>query len=712
MNSSKEEELGSGVQHVRLVMVPQDKVNPFYEEVREGCEFQAKKLSSESIHVECLFLGPDLVDRDEQNRIVRDLIANNTTKNISTPPQWRIHGLAMAVSIKELAVQWAEEAFQANLPFFTFDSDAPESRRLMYIGTDNYGFGKSLAKVLLQIQSSKDDQQQQQQQQQEPQSSNRRRQYAIVVADSPNLKLRADGIRSRLQAEDWVEVESSPLNAQGNSTYAIELMKQVAATGTVDAILPVGAWPMRVDPIRLYQDYVEQYPLVWNVVADKDPAQVEMLDRGYVDGLVGQMPFQMGTTTIEKLYQVVTACHDNMYPFDDVTTCDLRQFQKGDTFFETSVVEVIRVPQTLKDLQVDMRYLGNWIYFGFVLFGIVALLALGFILWTLQNRTKPIIKAAQPGFLIVVAVGVLVMASSIIPMSFDDGWVSAEAASSACMVTPWLLSLGFSTCFSALLSKTWRTNQIFRRGSTFQRVKVTPRDALLPFVILVGLNILIVTLFTVLAPLEYKRQNEKGTDDWNRVIATYGFCTSTEGNSLAFGITLVTINVGVLILANYQAYQARSIQSQFSESRYIGLIMASLLQIFLVGLPMLLLLNGQGFPLAQYVVKVLIVFVTCLSVLLWLFVPKVSIAHFYSAEAEEQRAKTSRHKRIPDSAFIETSRKRPSKGSDKHSSKVLSKCYEVEKPQISDGDMARATGPASLRADCNAETMDQGSGMH
>jgi ribose transport system substrate-binding protein len=39
---------------------------------------------------------------------------------------------------------------QAGIPVITFDSDAPNSKRIVYIGTDNY-FGVQPAKVLKQV---------------------------------------------------------------------------------------------------------------------------------------------------------------------------------------------------------------------------------------------------------------------------------------------------------------------------------------------------------------------------------------------------------------------------------------------------------------------------------------------------------------------------------------------------------------------------------
>ena len=151
---------------------------------------------------------------------------------------------------------------------------------------------------------------------------------------------------------------------------------------------------------------------------------------------------------------------------------------------------------------------------------------------------------------------------------------------------------------------------------------------MLPFVVLLFANVLTLSLFTALAPLEMIRQDHPGTDDWNRVISTYTTCqTSTAptdrwgAGSAPYYATLVIINFTAMVVANVQAYQARSIQVEFSESRYIAISVASLLQTSVIACPILYLI--RELPEVSYVLKVGIVFINCLVILLCIFVPKI-----------------------------------------------------------------------------------------
>ena len=132
------------------------------------------------------------------------------------------------------------------------------------------------------------------------------------------------------------------------------------------------------------------------------------------------------------------------------------------------------------------------------------------------------------------------------------------------MVFPWLLFLGFTTTFAALFSKTWRIHQIFTNAKDFKRVQVLPRDVLLPYIILMSINIIILICWTAIAPMKYVREPLPGTDDWNRAISTYGHCTS-YGSSKYGGwpyiIVLLCVGVILLFIANVYAYRSRHIQT-------------------------------------------------------------------------------------------------------------------------------------------------------
>jgi len=203
--------------------------------------------------------------------------------------------------------------------------------------------------------------------------------------------------------------------------------------------------------------------------------------------------------------------------------------------------------------------------------------------------------------------------------------------------------------FSALFAKTWRVNKIFHNPNRFKRIKVTEMDVMKPYIFMMGINLLVLSCWTAIAPLTYNRYDAVGTDDWNRVISTYGICTS-ESESKAtddfwpfLGVILV-INISLLVIANVQGYKARSIQTEYSESRYIIVIMTSMIQMFTLAVPCISLLSKQ--PRPYFIVMIIVIFCVSSAVLGFMFWPKILHTRLWIIEqAEKERIKAEKKKK-------------------------------------------------------------------
>lgn len=301
------------------------------------------------------------------------------------------------------------------------------------------------------------------------------------------------------------------------------------------------------------------------------------------------------------------------------------------------VVSYNLIPLELPPLDVDENLLGNLKYVGYTFFGIIAFAVLLSVCWTVYHRKSIVVRAAQPFFLVMVAVGVLLMSSALVPLSFDDGGDPENNSETfnvgVCMSIPWLAFTGFTVTFSALFSKTWRVNRLFRTKNGHARLQVNEKDVLAPFVVLLTCNIAVLLCWTLLDPLTYVRREYDGTDFWNRVIASYGSCRSD--NAAAYLVPLGLLNFCVLLTACSEAYEARNIEVEFSESKYIGLTIFSLCQGFMTGIPIVTVVRET--PEAFYLVLALAVFVICMVVLLLIFLPKYQMRKEYGRMSEVQQ---------------------------------------------------------------------------
>lgn len=260
----------------RFAVVPKAMNNPFFDLTRDGCMAEAAKLGN----VECIYLGPVEHESATQAQIIDDFITQG------------VDGLAISVSDIAAATTVINKAVEAGIAVITFDSDAPDSQRTAYVGTDNKEFGTALGEMLLQV---------------APNGGT----YAMISggAAAPNLALRVDGVREALAGSNWTEVPGSPSFSNDDIALAVQQAGDfVTANPELKAIVPVGGWPMFapdgwrnfVEPNKARVDSGD----LALVVADTLPVQLELLRDGYAHALVGQRPYEMGEVAMRTLLAI------------------------------------------------------------------------------------------------------------------------------------------------------------------------------------------------------------------------------------------------------------------------------------------------------------------------------------------------------------------------------------------------------------------------
>jgi len=384
-----------------------------------------------------------------------------------------------------------------------------------------------------------------------------------------------------------------------------------------DAMIFFKQSPMKISN---YTDFVDYYRSdgkeTTYIGTDGEDFQLSYLNRRYVDGLVGQLPFEMGSRSVQVLY-------------DLLTTGELEE-----RIINTNIVAFNLIPLELPTANVDENTLDGLEWVGYSCFGVVAISVIACVSWTVLFRKALVVQVAQPFFLIMIALGVLILSSSLVPLSFDDSGdpqpMSNTWAVGVCMSIPWLAFVGFTVAFSALFSKTWRINRTYRAK---RRVQFAVRDVLMPFILLVSSNILVLAVWTKMDPLTYVRQEHEGTDYWNRAISTYGSCRSDD--AVLYLVPLAVLNFSVIVTACWQALEARDIKSEFGETRYITLAVSSLFQAFVTGVPVIVVVRDE--PIAYYLLLSFMIFLLCM-VLLWLiFLPKMIMQRKYAGMSDEEQ---------------------------------------------------------------------------
>jgi len=258
---------------------------------------------------------------------------------------------------------------------------------------------------------------------------------------------------------------------------------------------------------------------------------------------------------------------------------------------------------------------------GLIMASLALILGLVCGIWTVIYRKEKIVQASQPEFMIMICIGCLIMASSVIPLSLQESTVtSTQVLNMACMTTPWLLCTGFVTSFSVLFAKTLRLNKLVLAGS-FRKVVVRVQDVLMPFILLLLTNIVILTVWTIVAPLRWMKFDFLSTDEFGRSIESKSMCSVPQGDDLAVilcVLALAVINLLSVGLAAHQSYLCRNVKLQFNESGQMFLVLMSILQTAIIALPVFFTVLQA--PSARFVVYSMLVSVLCCSILLPLFV--------------------------------------------------------------------------------------------
>jgi hypothetical protein len=284
----------------------------------------------------------------------------------------------------------------------------------------------------------------------------------------------------------------------------------------------------------------------------------------------------------------------------------------------TTLLQQYQKLRNVFSVEINMNHIGDTLrYYGYSIAILQMAMAVGFAIWTYVYRSSPIIRASQPFFLILLCVGTFTFSASIFPMVIDDETFSVEACSKACMALPWLLCLGWSILFSALHAKLRRINLVVGNARKFRSVRISEKDMMASISILFTSNLVLITIWNIIDPLIWQRIQISPTE-------SLGFCNVADRSTITWKIIVAllgTLNGGVLIVANFEAYKARTIDTEYGESVYIGLIMLCFLQFISVGVPLFFIVRTNF--IARFFLATSMVSIMSMSVLLLIFVPKV-----------------------------------------------------------------------------------------
>jgi hypothetical protein len=233
--------------------------------------------------------------------------------------------------------------------------------------------------------------------------------FVVMNPDtSPNIQYRWQGILDEMQSPEgiWEELtDISPILYDRDLTQAIAYLQHVVQHYNPTLILITSGGPLfHSNYTTFYQQYVQQPRRNITIVcADDFEIQQQHLSRGHVQGLVGQIPYEMGYQAAQILYRALQV--QQMQNHNNSTTNNTNPPPLLPDTIGTNLITHVHVPLVLPDLHVDHNLIGPRLQIvGYMLWGTIVGTAILCGLWTYRQRKQIVVQAAQPIFLILIAV--------------------------------------------------------------------------------------------------------------------------------------------------------------------------------------------------------------------------------------------------------------------------------------------------------------------
>ena len=229
--------------------------------------------AAEQFKVRSDFLGPQNYDPKDQRAVLDQAVQKRAT------------GILLAVTDPTLFKDGVDKAVAAGIPVITLDSDAPDSKRLFFIGTNNYQAGLTGGQRLAQELKGKGNV------------------VVFTMPGQPNLQDRLRGYRDALERAGGVKI-TRVVDIQGDPRIAFDTATQIVGKekDKVDAFVCLEA-----QSGKEVAGVLSSYHVTGKVVMamDTDPETLEWIQKGGIAATIAQKPYTMAFVGLQML--------DNLY---------------------------------------------------------------------------------------------------------------------------------------------------------------------------------------------------------------------------------------------------------------------------------------------------------------------------------------------------------------------------------------------------------------
>ncbi len=221
------------------------------------------------LHVKAEMVGPDTYDTKGEREAFERILAKKPT------------GILVSVADAVMMTPVIDAAIAQGVPVITIDSDAPASKRLMFIGTENVEVGRMAGHLAAKSLGGKGNV------------------LFFTMPEQTNLKERLNGYLDAFSSTPGIHI-AEIVDIKGDARVAFDRTMDLVERGShsVDAFLCLEASGCALVAEVLSRKYVKNKLVV---AMDTDPQTLEWIQKGVIAATVAQKPYTMAFYGLKNL---------------------------------------------------------------------------------------------------------------------------------------------------------------------------------------------------------------------------------------------------------------------------------------------------------------------------------------------------------------------------------------------------------------------------
>jgi ribose transport system substrate-binding protein len=264
---------------LNVAWIPKALNNPVFELGHVAAEARAAELTEAGpCDVEIFYAAPMSSTAEEQAQLITDIADMEG-----------MDAIGVSCIDPDICVEPINAAVEKGLAVMTWDSDSPDSNRLTYLGVDNYEGGQAAADLLIRAMGESG-------------------KIALLsgVQGSANLEARIDGFKSVIEQYPDIEIVRTVYCNDLTPLGVANVEMIMGEYPDLNGWFFVGLWPFFAGSgaMPLWEKAAQENGLV-TVAFDTLPVELQLVEEGLVQGLVGQKYWGWGYDTVQMLYEHV-----------------------------------------------------------------------------------------------------------------------------------------------------------------------------------------------------------------------------------------------------------------------------------------------------------------------------------------------------------------------------------------------------------------------